>query len=238
MPTTEQYLPVEDFRKISAEINQINHQRFLICLAGVSFLGAFGWTLFPRSMRIEGEQITMSLWNATLLQFIFLLMCAKAQVLRMKARCLASYLKATGASIWESDLAKAKDLTGIGRYTSLDSYATTITFIALGAIPFGITIWMATRLQSAEVVWAVLKALTNLLVFVTFVILINHSPITNKRTEDFEKKWGRVLERSDYWPTYARIKQSKTVPLPQNSEVQAPVAKPTTTNDQASTEKV
>jgi len=226
MPQIEQYLPIEDFRKISAEINQINQQRFLICLAGISFLGAFGWTLFPKTMTVSAEQIRMSLWNAVLLQFIFLLMCAKAQVLRMKARCLASYLKTTGASIWESDLAIAKESIGIGRYTSFDSYATTFTFAALGSIPFGITIWMAIRLSSPEAVGAIVIALISLVLFISCVGAINHSPLTNKKMEDFDKKWLRVLKNSETWALFRRRQQSKSVPLPGYAEAPLPNVKP------------
>ena len=94
-------IPIEDQRKIHAEINQIVNQRFLLTTLAVSIFGAFAAFAVPKQGGTPASDLGLAYTAAMLLFAVFGLLYFASHSLRGYLRVLTTYLAASKSSTWE-----------------------------------------------------------------------------------------------------------------------------------------
>lgn len=94
----------KDISKIHAEVNQIVHQRFLVCTAAITLFGvAIAW-LVPKSPLQQNSSLGCLYFCITtllsILLFSLFILCIS---LKRMMRVFTAYLIVTDSSIWEKD---------------------------------------------------------------------------------------------------------------------------------------
>ena len=94
----------EDKSKIHSEVNQIVHQRFLLCTAAITLFGVVIAWLIPKSPLPEGSPIgCLYFYVSTLLSILLFSIFILYISLKRMLRVFTTYLIVTDSSNWEKD---------------------------------------------------------------------------------------------------------------------------------------
>mgnify|MGYP001562897113 CR=1 FL=1 len=152
----------EDVRKLHAEINQINNQRFLLTTLAVTMFGVVSAWLVPRSSQSAGPDDGMAYLEAGLLFVLLFLLYVASHTLRNVMRTDTTYLEVFELSEWEAHSTKYRAGANYFAYTKIQS----AFFIALGILNAMITV--LTHIASVCSPYAIGSAV----LFLAYIVLI------------------------------------------------------------------
>jgi hypothetical protein len=147
-PTTE------DQRKLHAEINQINHQQFLLTTTALTLFGLIiAWVVPKQPTNVVIGPFEFS--AATLLSLLIFALFMHGQFLRGKLRTYTTYLVVTGGSHWEEDFGKYLRAGGNRQwwgYSELYAYMTNVFLSML--FPFLLCLMYRGKIES-QGIWLI-----------------------------------------------------------------------------------
>lgn len=127
----------EDVSKLSAEINQVVHQRFLLTTLAITMVGVVGgWLFVKHEALFANGEIGRIVYAMSFLLLLFLFMVFFfGEMLYAKLRIYTAYLLVTEASNWEIDWKLFRDKKEYVGYRRAQSFVYVLLGLAVVFVP-------------------------------------------------------------------------------------------------------
>ncbi|HEX5720523.1 MAG TPA: hypothetical protein VF179_30490 [Thermoanaerobaculia bacterium] len=188
-----QDLDSEDKRKLHAEINQIEHQRFTLTTIAVTLFGVVTAWLIPRDPSSLGGRVgSFECAGSVFLQILLLVVFLVNHKFRTVVRAIACYLKIREASVWERHWGKFRgegDYGYSGWQTGL--FIVLVAFTALWPVALGEL--YSLKFEPRIGIWVAL----GIGAVCAFTMAILGLSGWGKRERKIEDRWTKILEESE-----------------------------------------
>jgi hypothetical protein len=182
----------DDVRKLSTEITQIVHQRFLVTTTAITIFGVvIAWTL-PQVPRTVGDPVGPLIFAlAVLLEVLLFALYLWGHILKIVMRTFTTYLIVTGKSGWEADWEEFRKKTYFG-YTKMQ----TLIFIILEAMTLGLPFLLANifSLNYFDPMPGFILCLLLGAIFVLVIWLIGYHKLWDQE-EQAKHRWTELSKR-------------------------------------------
>jgi len=183
---------VEDAKKLHAEINQIENQRFNLTTAALTIFGVVTAWLIPRDPTLlRGEVGRFACLGSIFLQTLLLVIFVVNHKFRLVTRTIACYLVLKHASQWEMDWNRFR---GKGDYGYSEWQVTLfIVLTALSAFwPLALGLLYDLKLEPLPGIWV-----SGVIGATYILIMVSHGLIGwDKRNLHIEERWRKALKLS------------------------------------------
>jgi hypothetical protein len=126
----------DDVRKLSTEITQIVHQRFLVTTTAITIFGVVIAWMLPQVPHTVGGPVGPIIYAlAVLLEVLLFALYLWGHILKIVMRTFTTYLMVTGKSGWEADWEEYRKVKYCG-YTKMQTLIFIILEVITGVLPF------------------------------------------------------------------------------------------------------